>query len=396
MAEHQARRICRVSLSSSPDDALPDWAAITAVVLGVMAFAVAQGLTYPLTSLVLEARGVPAALIGLNAASFAVGLGAATLTIRRLMVAIPGDRLIVLALFGCSVSLAALWVGDSLAVWFVARLLLGVSAGTVFIVSEAWLHSACPDAIRGRVSGLYGAGMCAGFAMGPLAIPLVGTKDGFAFAMLAVYVAMVAFLTAILGRRARTRPTPVPAGGLSHFVKAMPVLVIMVFAFGLADIAAISGLPVYFVRTGHSESFAAIAVTAMALPTAVAQPLIGVLLDRFSRIRVAMGLGVIAGIGFLVLPLVSSEPLLLAVFAVMGAAVFGLSTCAQTLLGERARGGMLASGSAVFSLAYAVGSAGGSTLTGLTMEISPYAAPIATGIVVLLLTTTFALDRKPR
>ncbi len=60
-------------------DIAPDWPAIIAVVLGVTAFSVAQGLTYPLISLSLEGRGVSAATIGLNAMGFAAGLAAATL-----------------------------------------------------------------------------------------------------------------------------------------------------------------------------------------------------------------------------------------------------------------------------------------------------------------------------
>ena len=35
----------------------------------------------------------------------------------------------------------------------------------------------------------------------------------------------------------------------------------MVFAFGFADIAAISAMPVHFVKMGYSQSFAAISVT---------------------------------------------------------------------------------------------------------------------------------------
>ena len=55
------------------DDFAPDRAAIAAVIVGVTAFAVAQGLTYPLISLVLEHRKVSPSLIGFNAGCFAAG-----------------------------------------------------------------------------------------------------------------------------------------------------------------------------------------------------------------------------------------------------------------------------------------------------------------------------------
>lgn len=57
----------------APDRFMPDWAAITAVILGITAFAVAQGLTYPLISLMLERRGLSESVIGLNAASSRAG-----------------------------------------------------------------------------------------------------------------------------------------------------------------------------------------------------------------------------------------------------------------------------------------------------------------------------------
>ncbi len=68
---------------------------MTAVVLGVTAFAVAQGLTYPLITLVLQQRGETDAHIGLNAFFYAAGFACATLTIDRLMRLLRGDILII-------------------------------------------------------------------------------------------------------------------------------------------------------------------------------------------------------------------------------------------------------------------------------------------------------------
>lgn len=374
---------------------VPDWAAITAVILGITAFAVAQGLTYPLISLVLERRGVSASLIGLNAATFAAGLAAATLLIGRLTARAAGDKLIIAGLIGCSLCLATFAFFESIWIWFAARFLLGSCVGLIFMLSEAWLNVACPDRLRGRVAGVYGAGMCAGFAAGPLAIPLFGSESGFAFALLAVYIALIAFLTAILSRRARTKPEPVPVGALFRFIRSAPILVGMVLAFGFADITAISAMPVYFVKTGHSESFAAISVTMMALPSAFAQPLVGVLLDRTSRHSVAVACGFVAALSFIAIPFLHAEIAILAVFALMGAASFALYTGALTQLGERYTGGLLVAGSAVFSLAYAVGSAAGSTTTGFAMDLfAPAAGPISAGLVLLAFVAFMVLGRR--
>ncbi len=381
------------------EDFAPDWAAITVVILGVTAFSVGQGLTYPLIALVMDSRGVSSSLAGLNASVFAAGLATSTLMITRLTALLRGDRLIVAGLVGASLSLSAFALFDNLAVWFVARYLLGFSTSIIFTVSEAWLNTACPDRLRGRVSGIYGASMCAGFAAGPLAIPFVGTEDGFAFALIAVYVAFVAFASVMLGRFARTRPEASSAGGLMQFVRAAPVLALMVVAFGFSDIAAISTIPLYFVERGYSENFAALVVTMVALPTALAQPLVGWLLDHASRPLIAVGSAVACGASFLLLPFLSSEYALLATVSLLGAASFSLYTCALTLLGDQFRGGLLVSGAAAYGLAYAIGSAAGSGATGVIMDVSLSAGPISVGAIMLVFASVFATGltrRVPR
>ena len=369
-----------------------DWAAIAVVVFGVTAFSVSQGLTYPLIALILSERGVSTSVIGLNGAFFAIGVGVSTLLIGPITAFMNGHRLIVSALVGVSVSLPSFASFDTLWVWFLARFFLGFSASIIFMTSEAWLNTACPDRIRGRVSGLFGAGMCAGFAAGPLAIPLFGMEDGFAFALLAVYVAFVAFVTVILSRKTYTSPAASQPGMFMQFVFAAPLLVAMVLVFGFADIAAISGLPLYFTELGFSPSFAAVAVTMLALPTALAQPLFGYLLDKFDRKTVALGAALVTAAGFLCLPFIESRTAIFIDLALVGTASFGLYTAALTLLGDKYSGGMLVAGSAAFALAYSVGSASGTVVFGTAMQvISAQAGPLTIGVIVLVFAAAFGM-----
>ncbi|MDP9589514.1 UNVERIFIED_ORG: MFS family permease [Shinella zoogloeoides] len=381
--------------SSSSTVFSPDWPAIVAVVLGVTAFSVAQGLTYPLISLTLEARGFSPGLIGVNALAFAGGLAASTLMLGTLTARWRADRLIIASLIGCSLCLATFAASGSFAVWLLARFLLGFFASLIFMLGEAWLNAACPDRLRGRVSGIYGAGMCAGFAAGPLAIPLLGSASGIGFAMTAIYLAIVAFATAMLMFSTKTVPEPSSTGDVFRFLRAAPLLAGMVFVFGFADIAAISAMPVYFVKMGYSEAFAAVSVTVLALPTAIAQPFIGVLLDRFPRERVALAAVTVAAASYLLLPSMTSEIAILSVFALMGTATFSLYTCALTMLGERHSGAMLVAGSAAFALAYAAGSGAGSGLTGAIMEAGgPKAGPLSVGIGLVIFTAFMMKARK--
>ncbi|QRI65010.1 MFS transporter [Shinella sp. PSBB067] len=376
-------------------DAVPDWAAIVIVILSVTAFAVAQGLTFPLISLVLEAKGVAGSLIGLNAAAYAAGAIVSVVTIDQLTARVRGNRLIVAALFGCSIGLAAFAMTDCLPIWFIARFAVGFCASLISILSGAWLNTATPDRIRGRISGFYGTGMCAGFAAGPLAIPLLGTTNGSAFALVSGYIASIGLACTVFNGGTRTVPERAPAGALLRFIGAAPILVLIELAFGFADIAAISGMAVYFVRVGHSEAFTAYAITVLSLPTAFAQPVVGWLLDKTSRAGVTIGCGLLGAVAFLIIPFLQSEAAILIVFAAIGIATFALSTCALTILGERFDGGMLIAGTASFSLAYSIGSAMGSTGTGFLLDwISPSAVPTSVGL-GLLAFTILVLFKRP-
>ncbi|WP_234839629.1 MFS transporter [Sinorhizobium meliloti] len=368
-------------------DFAPDVAAIVMAIAGVTAFAIAQGLTFPLISLALEQRGVSAAISGLNSGAYAAGLAVATLAVGRLTHLMRGDHLIVLGLLGCACSLAIFATFDPPWVWFVARFALGFCSSIMFVLSGARLNTACPNRLRGRVSGVYGMGLCGGFAVGPLAIPFFGTDNGLAFAWLASYVAIAAFLICLLSRHARTQPERAAPGELFKFFRKAPLLIAMVSAFAFADVAAISELPVYFVRMGHSATFAALSVTVLSLPSAIVQPLIGWLLDRTSRHSVAICSAFIAGVSFLAIPFIPSELGVLSAFALMGAAISAIYTCAVTMLGDRFNGGALVGGSAAFTLAYATGSAVGSSVTASAMElVAPAAGPIVAGIVLLAFT----------
>ncbi len=132
--------------TATRQDAAPDWAAIAIVISSVTAFAVAQGLTFPLISLVLETKGVAGSLIGLNAAVYAAGAIVSVLAIDQLTARVRGNLLIVAALFGCSIGLAAFAVIDSLPVWFIARFAIGFCASLISILSGAWLNTATPTA----------------------------------------------------------------------------------------------------------------------------------------------------------------------------------------------------------------------------------------------------------
>lgn len=359
-----------------------DWYSVATVTVGVTVFAVAQGLTYPLISLLLVERGVSNTLIGLNAAAFMLGLGVSTLVVPALTRRLRAGQVIVAGLLGAAATLVGFAALEALPVWFALRFALGFCVNAIYVFGEAWLNAATADRVRGRVAGLYGAGMSAGFVIGPLAIPVLGTEDGLAFAACAVLVSLVAFAFALLSRRARIEPGKLVLADLPRFARAAPALLFLVVTFGVVDATALSIVPVHLVAGGASAGAAAAFVSVMHVGMILAQPLLGLALDRVDRWRIATGCLAVTGVAFALLGTVpATSTLIWPLGAIGGAAFFGIYTSALSILGRDHGGTMLVAGASAFSIAYAAGGVVGPAAAGAVGELS---SALAFGPIVLV------------
>ena len=162
---------------------------LTAILVCMSVYGITLGMTSPLLSLILEARGTERTLIGLNAAMPALAMLVVSPALPRLVAGL-GFRPF---LFGCLavelVSFLALPVFDHLYAWFPIRFVMGASAAGLFIVGETWVNQIAGEASRGRIMGLYVAVMSAGFGAGPLLLVLTGTEGWTPFLVGAAFIA---------------------------------------------------------------------------------------------------------------------------------------------------------------------------------------------------------------
>ncbi|MEJ6391637.1 hypothetical protein V8J82_00130 [Gymnodinialimonas sp. 2305UL16-5] len=108
-----------------------DWWSVGTVTIGITVFAIAQGLTYPLISLLLAARDVSDTTIGLNAAAFMLGLGVSVLVVPRLTRHLRAGQVIVAGLLGAAMSLGGFAATDNLSAWFLLRFALGFCVNAI-------------------------------------------------------------------------------------------------------------------------------------------------------------------------------------------------------------------------------------------------------------------------
>lgn len=343
------------------------WHNLVAAISCVTVFGIALGLSFPLLTLVLEAQGVEAWLIGLNAGFGPLGVLAAGPLIPPLT-ARYGSKTVVGA---CAVIVVLVLLGFKLVpdlwVWFGLRFMLGMSAGMLFALSESWVIRSAEGPARGRITAIYASVLSGGFGLGPALLLLTGVTGWAPFLTGAAIVALGMAPLALVDMDDRA------AAGHGHvsflsFLPLAPILLAAVGVFALLDTAMLGLLPIYGLRKGLDIDTAALALTVLIAGNVVLQYPIGWIGDRLPRRAVMLACALVTGLSCLLLPLVMSDWAMWPVLAVIGAAGFGLYTLAMAIMGDRFEGPALIAGASAFSAMWGFGGVVGPPVAGWSMQ----------------------------
>jgi MFS family permease len=374
------------SASGEGAGASTPWALLAAVIATVTIFAVAQGLSYPLLSFILERQGASAVMIGLSAAMTPLGLIAGPPLIPSLVRRLGGATLALACAILAAVSLALIGWTQDLVAWFPLRFLIGLAIGPLFVLSETWIISLSPAHRRGRIIGIYTAVISAGFALGPLSLTVVGTEGWPPFLVgIGAFLGCAAWLTMTSHR------LPDLLGADEHmslraFAPHAPTLLFAVFATAAFEQAVLSLLPIYGLAYDIHETQVAMLLVALIAGNIALQVPLGLAAERLSARKVLMFCAALTAIGCLVLPFVMGTPLMWPFFFLWGAASFGVYTLALIELGDRFAGAMLMAGNAAFALAWGVGGIAGPPIAGGAIDIfGSNGLPIAMALMYIAL-----------
>lgn len=340
---------------------------LAAVTIHMLGIGLTLGLTFPLVSLTLESWGSPGWIIGLAAAM-------AALAVLVFMPFLPGlaNRLgtIPSMVLGCVVGVAglgAMYLFQNVAVWLLARFVIGAGLALPWLVGDVWINSVAREQSRGVVIGLYVACFFIGFSAGPLALDAVGI-DGAAPFLLACGALLLAIAPLIVASRLAPAIELETGGNLVSAVRAAPVIALGAFLAGFAEACVFSLLAIWGLAVGLDETGALRLLTACIVGGVILQVLLGIVADRFDRQQLLglAGLAMIAtGIG-----LQMSAGLMVFVAAfVMGGLVLAFYGLSLTLLGERFPPSQLATASAAFLMLYQFGSVTGPVVAGAGLDL---------------------------
>ncbi len=345
-------------------------AALAGVTATVTVFALAQGLSYPLFTFLMQEQGLPPAMIGLSAAMTPLGIIVSAPLVPRLTRIASAPALAIVCAILAAVLLAAVgWLQNTVA-WYLLRFLIGVAIDPLYVLSEVWMISLAPAARRGRIMGLYTAIVGAGFAGGPLTLFLVGTKGWAPFLIgIGAFLVCVVILLVIARRLPSMNDdhTPIP---LSNFLRLAPALLLATAVAAAFEQSTLSLLPVYGAAYGILPQGISALLTVMIAGNIVLQLPFGLLAERFAPRHLLVVCAAVSGLGVLLLPVLIETLAVWPLLFVVGATGYGIYTMALIELGNRFSGSALVAGNAAFAVMWGIGGIAGPPGAGFAIQIA--------------------------
>lgn len=384
-----------MALARSETGETVQWAAITGVIATVSVFAIAQGLSYPLLSFILQRQGVSPAMIGLSAAMTPVGFILSSPLIPglarrfgagRTALTCAGLSALVLALIG--------WTQD-VYLWFPLRFLIGVVTNPLYVLSEIWVIALAPPSRRGRIMGVYSTIISAGFATGPLCLLAVGT-EGWPPFLVGIFAFL--FCGACLAVVVKRLPKVDEAGHRVSVLGFMPLAWLLLSAVVVAagfEQSVLALLPVYGTHYGIPEARMSALLSMMIAGNIAMQVPLGLLAERLTARLVRFGCVSVTILGCVLLPVLIETPLIWPCVFIWGAVSYGIYTMSIIELGERFGGSTLVAGNAAFSLMWGAGGILVPPLTGSVMDVIGAAGlPVTLGAICAALAATTVFRRR--
>jgi MFS family permease len=327
---------------------------------------IAFGLTFPLLSLLLERRGVPAWIIGLNSAMSPLGIILAGPVIPAAVRLFGARQLALFTLFGMALLLMGFYVFPSLVAWFVLRFAFGVIAGTLYTLSEAWIVHFAEGPRRGRITGIYTSVVAITFSAGPLIIPYLEVESITPWLLGSVLVLAAGIPLLFVNTGEEFQPNKEQS--VANFVRRAPLLLFAVLTLTMFDAVMLAFFIIYGLRSGLDLETASWALGVSIAGNAVLQYPIGMLADHWRRTSIMWLAGAMALAMALALPFAVNSITLWPVAFMLGTAAYAIYTAALAILGDEFKGAELIAGSAAFAATWGVGGIASPPVVGAAID----------------------------
>ena len=338
------------------------------VIISAGAVGLSIGLIIPLTSIVLEQRGVSVIAIGLNATIYSLAVLLMGPFFPSLIQRMGMLRAMIAGALLSGAFVFGLWLEESLWYWYLLRFFLGVTGGMHWVSSEAWINTLAPEHSRGRIVGAYATIWSLGIATGPVLLKIIGVDGPRPFVISGLVMGGAALPLLLVPRIDRANLRPRQYHVLQVVVMA-PLASMAGFISGFLETAVLALLPVYGIRSGIETAAALIMVSVFAVGSFVWQPFVGWVVDKVSFKTVAL---LVAIVSVIVVPLVHINlrlPFLTGVLLFFwGGSVGAYYTLGMINIGQVFKEADLTAASSMFVMAYTVGMVVGPLMGSTSMQ----------------------------
>lgn len=337
------------------------------LLLAVVVAGMSQGLLLPLLSIMLERSGVSSDMNGLNSAAMYIGIFCTMFFIERPVKRYGYRNVIVAGIAIVSMAGILFPLTESLAVWFVLRLLVGVGDSALHYTTQLWIVSSSPAEGRGKYISFYGMAYGIGFSVGPLGINLLPLGKAVPFLTTSAIFVVVLLLVLRL-RNEYPEPIKKDAARENRFMATYRIawfVLIPGLLYGLMESSMNSSFPLYGLRIGLEGHWISLLLLAFGVGSLVLQLPLGMLSDRIGRKPVLIVCGLTGALAFLAIPAAGSQvAVLFLLFAVAGGVVGSFFTLGLAYAADILPRAMLPTANVIASIHFSIGSMMGPTLGG--------------------------------
>lgn len=365
-----------------------------------------QGMLLPLISFIFESRGISASFSGLHTAGLYIGVFVSSLFVEPPMRKYGYRFLIITGGIVVSITILLFPILDTILVWFILRMIIGVADNVLHISTQTWLTQSTPKHKLGRAIAIYGLFFSFGFMIGPKISELVVIWEPLPFVVSGV-LAMVGWPLILLikdAKDARPDPTDAPMTFFSTIQNFKAVLItswapfMFPMLYGFFEASINSNFPVFALRNGLEISAVTWILPMFNLGGILLQLPIGTLGDKIGRGKLLSALMVFGIIGFSLMEVFNQSFVgLMILFTVSGMATGSVFSLGLGYMADVTPRHNLPAGNVMANILFSIGSILGPIFGGFVISISGgsfYFTFFVIIMVVILILNLFYMSKR--